>query len=298
MKIVNIIGGLGNQLFQYAFAVALKVYNPDEEVLIDTSHFHSLFFKKYKGRNLHYGYEIDKILDCVIIQQARVSQLIKVTNYMPNYLLSRFVRKYLPMRKKEYLEKIDFTYDPEALTLDGDRYYEGYWQAANYFYGIEDKIKKAFQFKPLDPTNLEWVNKLQNQNSVSIHVRRGDYVTNKGFGGICDLEYYTRAIDYILSNMSDPTFFVFSNDTRWCEDNLSPLMKVCQCTFVCHNTGRNSYKDMELMSYCKANIIANSSFSWWGAFLNHNSDALIISPKKWNNRFDEVDVYSNKWVKI
>lgn len=298
MKIVNVIGGLGNQLFQYAFAVALKVHNPDENILLDTSHFHSVFFKKYKGRNLHYGYEIDKILDNVIIPLAKPGHLIRVTNYVPNYLLSRFVRRYFPKRKSEYIEKQDFTFDTEALCQNGDRYYEGYWQAADYFYGIEDKIREAFKFKPLDKCNMEWVNRLQNQCSVSVHVRRGDYVTNKGFGGICDLDYYTRAIKYVIRKIENPIFYVFSNDIKWCEENIKPLMNGAECVFVNHNKGKDSYKDMELMSYCHTNIIANSSFSWWGAFLNHNDNALVIAPQKWNNHFDKVDTYCKIWVRL
>lgn len=298
MKIVNIIGGLGNQMFQYAFAVALKVHNPDEEILIDTSHFHTLFFKRYKGRNLHYGYEIEKILDNVIIPIATPRQVALLSRYMPNYLLSRFLRRYLPQRKTEYLEKEDFLFDPEALTKKESLYYEGYWQAAGYFNDIRDKIKDAFRFKALDLENLKLVSKLQHPSSVSIHVRRGDYVTNVGFGGICDLGYYSRAIDYVLEHVENPIFYIFSNDLKWCEENLVPLMKGNQYYLVSHNKGSDSYKDMELMSFCHTNIIANSSFSWWGAFLNHNEKPLVICPTKWNNRCANTDIYLKSWIKV
>lgn len=285
-------------MFQYAFAIALKVHNPDEDVLIDTSHFHTFFFKRYKGRNLHYGYEIDKILDKVITPIATPRQLAHLSRYMPNYLLSRFIRRYLPQLKTEYLEKADFLFDPYALIQKDSLYYEGYWQAANYFYGIEDKIKEAFRFKPLDSDNLKLICKLQSSPSVSIHVRRGDYVTNAGFGGICDLDYYSRAIDYALEHVKNPVFYIFSNDLKWCKENLTPLMKNNPYVFVNHNKGSDSYKDMELMSFCHTNIIANSSFSWWGAFLNHNKDALVICPKKWSNHCVNDDVYVKTWIKI
>lgn len=298
MKIVNIIGGLGNQLFQYAFAVALKIHNPNEDVLLDITHFNSFFFRKYKGRNLHNGFELDNILDKVVIPKAKASQIILLSNYIPNYLISRFVRKYLPKRKHEYLEKIDFKFDPDALSQKGNIYYEGYWQVANYFIEIEDQIKNAFKFQPLDNENLKWIEKLQNTKSVSIHVRRGDYVNNKGFGGICDLNYYSKALNYVLSNIEEPIFYVFSNDIEWCENNIRPLMNGAECIFINHNRGKNSYKDMQLMSFCRTNIIANSSFSWWGAFLNNNEEALVIAPAKWNNFSENIDVYHPRWIKI
>ncbi len=298
MKIVNIIGGLGNQMFQYAFAIALKAYYPNEDIYIDTSHFHTIFFKRYRGHNLHYGYELEKIIDNIAIPTANWTKLIKVTNYMPNYILSRFIRKFLPKRKSEFLEKVDFTYDKEVLKQEGDRYFEGYWQVANYYIDNEKAIKEVFKFKPLDVENMKLASKIMACNSVSIHVRRGDYINNKGFGGICTLDYYRRAIDFVLSRVDVPFFFVFSNEVRWCEDNLKPIMKGADFLIVNHNKGRDSYKDMQLMSYCHINIIANSSFSWWGAFLNKNSDAMVISPSKWNNRFEKVDIYPDSWIKI
>jgi hypothetical protein len=298
MKIVNIIGGLGNQLFQYAFAVALKTYHPEEEVYIDTSHFHSLFFKKYKGRNLHCGYEMSKLLAKADIPEAKWYQIARVSSYIPNYLLSRFIRKYLPKRGCEYLEKGDYLYDPEALQQKGNLYYEGYWQVANYFIPIRKRIKEAFQFKPLDQLNLDFVVNMQREYSVSIHVRRGDYVKNKGFGGICNLGYYMNAIEYVMKHIEKPVFYVFSNDIEWCKDKLTPLMGNVKYEFINHNKGNDSYKDMELMSYCHVNIIANSSFSWWGAFLNHNEDALVVAPEKWNNFCPDGEIYLNSWIKL
>ncbi len=298
MKIVNIIGGLGNQMFQYAFAVALKAYYPNEDVYIDISHFHTFFFKKYKGRNLHHGFEINKILDHVEIPTANWQKLVKVTNYMPNYLLSRLIRRCFPKRQSEFIEKVDFTYDPDVLKQEGSVYFEGYWQVADYYRGLEKTLRDAFKFKPLDAENVLLASKIKDCNSVSVHVRRGDYLNNKGFGGICTLDYYRKAIGFVLSKVEKPSFFLFSNDIKWCEDNLIPILNGADCVIVYHNKGKDSYKDMQLMSFCHTNIIANSSFSWWGAFLNNNNDAMVIAPSKWNNRFDEVDIYPDSWVKV
>ena len=298
MKIVNIIGGLGNQMFQYAFAIALKEKNPQEEVFVDTSHFRYFFFKRYKGMNLHNGFEIDRVLDGPVLPQASWRKLIRVSYYMPNYLLSRIIRKLAPARKREYIEKMDFTYDPQALTQAGDVYYEGYWQAYQYFEDVKDDIRDAFQFRDIDSTNLKMIRLFHSGNSVSIHVRRGDYVSNKGFGGICELEYYQKAIDLVKSKIEAPEFYIFSNDIKWCEQNIKPLIEPYPCSFIIHNKGKDSYKDMELMSHCKTNIIANSSFSWWAAFLNHNQDAWVIAPCKWNNYFDKTDIYPTIWTKV
>ena len=131
MKIVNIIGGLGNQMFQYAFALALKEKHKDEIVKIDTSHFNYIFIKKFKSANLHNGYEIEKVFPNAKLPHATAIDLMKVTWYMPNYILSRIVRRILPPRKNEYIQKSTdiFAFNQDVFNAKGDGYYEGVWQA-------------------------------------------------------------------------------------------------------------------------------------------------------------------------
>lgn len=298
MKIVNIIGGLGNQMFQYAFALSLKDKLPDEEVLIDTSHFHTIFFHHYKGMNLHQGYELESTFLNLSLQKAKWYQLAKVTWYIPNYLLSRIARKFLPKRKKEYiqLEKDTYEFIPEVYGINCDCYYEGYWQSVKFSEVALEKLKHEFDHPIPNTYNNEMIDLIQLCNSVGIHIRRGDYVTNKGFGGICDLDYYKRAIEKVGTDGKE--FFIFSNDINWCRGNILPLLNGATVHFVTENKGKNSHWDMFLMSYCKSLIIANSSFSWWGAVLNRNENAVIVAPQKWNKYFDTVDVHLDNWIKI
>lgn len=146
MKIVNIIGGLGNQMFQYAFALSLKHRFPDEEVLIDTSHFHHLFVKRFRGANLHNGFEVEKVYPNARLPKALWWQLMKVTWYMPNYLLSRVVRRLLPKRKTEIIQDVEnyFAHKEKYYEYEGNHYFEGIWESIQNYLPIR-KMTNIFQ---------------------------------------------------------------------------------------------------------------------------------------------------------
>lgn len=299
MKIVNIIGGLGNQMFQYAFALSLKERFADEEVLIDTSHFHYLFLKKIKSANLHNGFEIEKVFSNACIPIASARQLRRVTRYIPNYLLSRVARKYLPVKDTEILQtpKDYFAYDPEIYHISGDRYFEGIWEAISYHLPYRKQIQQVFAHPEPNQRNAGYIRDMEAVNSVGIHVRRGDYLYHPDFRDICDLDFYRRAIEEILKDGSNHVFYIFSNDFPWCEENIKPLLKGQELEFVICNTGEHSCWDMFLMSHCQDLIIANSSFSWWGAFLNERS-GRVVAPAKWTNRVAEYDMWAPEWIRI
>lgn len=299
MKIVNVIGGLGNQMFQYAFALALKKANPEEPVYLDTSHFNYLFIKKYKTSNLHNGFELRRLFPNVAIRNARVWDLVKTSYYVPNYMLSRVVRKLLPVRKTEYVAPIDEsqTFRPELLTKSGDVYYEGYWQAAGYFNDCKEELREAFAHPVPNEYNARLIEEIKGSHSVGIHIRRGNYLLLPRYVGVCEMDYYRKAIARIKEENKDYHFFIFSNDYQWCVDNILPLLEGMKVTFVTGNTGGNSCWDMFLMTYCRDLIIANSSFSWWGAFLNKNVDR-VIAPYPWMNGRDTTGVYESKWIKL
>ena len=299
MKIVNISGGLGNQMWQYAFAMALKNKHPKEKVYIDIQHYHTFFFKKIRGVNLHNGYEITKVFAEAKLPVAGFWQLVKLSYWIPNYVLSRIVRKYFPIRKTEYVATYDmnYSYEKEAFENMGDCYYEGYWQCVKYISDIKSIIQSTYSHGKPNEYNECMIHKIVNTNSVGIHVRRGDYLNEPEFYGICGLNYYEKAISNLLNDGKLHTFYIFSNDMNWCRDNLAPLLEGHEIVYVTNNKGKDSCWDMFLMTYCKDLIIANSSFSWWGAFLNKNVNR-VYAPYPWLNRKCETDVYEKSWIKV
>lgn len=289
MKIINIIGGLGNQMFQYAFALSLKNHFKTEEILIDIHHFNHY--------NLHNGFELSKIFKGINLAVANKKQLKKVTYYIPHYSLSRLFRKCLPKLKTEYIENIEYVYNETPFKLIGDYYFEGYWQSFKYYANIKSQIFNAFKFPEPNSYNKKLALEIASCNSIGMHIRRGDYLNHKDFKGICDLDYYKRAINCLLPTSEECCFYIFSNDIQWCEENIQPLIKDYKVTYVTENKGSNSFWDMYLMSKCKNLVIANSSFSWWGAFLNCVAQNVIV-PQKWNNSASVNEIYNPEWIKI
>lgn len=298
MKIVNITGGLGNQMFQYAFAISLKERFPEEEVYVDISHYHTLFFKHYKGINLHNGFEIDKVFPKANLPIAGIKQISKVSYYIPNYVLSRLGRKLLPQRKTELIPSYSKNYSfVEEAYKPGNRYYEGFWQCIKNFEGIKDKLVEVFAHPEPNEYNSQMISEINTFNSVGIHIRRGDYLNEPEFCNICDIDYYKKGIELILSDGLKHDFYIFSNDMDWCKENIAPLVFGNDIHYVTKNKGKQSCWDMFLMTYCKDLIIANSSFSWWGAFLNKNVNRVVV-PDPWLNRDCEIDNYEKKWIRI
>lgn len=298
MKIVNITGGLGNQMFQYAFAISLKIAYPNEGVFIDTSHYHTLFFKRFRGINLHNGYEIGKLFPKADLPVAGFRDLVKVTYYIPNYVLSRIGRKMLPQRKTEFIpsysENYIFLHD---AFVSEDRYYEGFWQCFKYYMRIKDTLREIYSHPAPNQYNRMLIDGISTGNSVGIHIRRGDYLAQPVYKNICNIEYYKKSIEKILSDELPHSFYIFSNDMEWCIENIKPLVKDNEIVFVTDNKGKDSYWDMFLMTYCKDLIIANSSFSWWGAFLN-TQKGNIYAPARWLNGDYEIDLYDDTWIRI
>lgn len=302
MKIVNIIGGLGNQMFQYAFALALQNIHTGEEVLVDTQHYRSAYIKKIKGNNFyHNGFEIEDIFPNAILSIADRAKLRKLSYWIPNYIVSRFIRKVIPKRRLEFIQDIKdaYSFKPEPLFLTGDLYFEGYWMSPKYFDFCRNVILDVYTFRPFNTKeNLEYQKLFESENSVTIHIRRGDYLSADNFKNICTLDYYKMAIELAKEKIEKPVFFIFSNDHEGCMKILKPVLGDSHFFFVTNNIGNESYRDMQLMSIARCNILANSSFSWWGAYLNQRSNQIVICPKKWVNHFEHNDIYINNWIKI
>ncbi len=302
MKIVNIKGGLGNQMFQYAFAVALNCKFPDETILIDTQLYKYPFLKTFRGNNFyHNGFEIEKIFPNAKLPIAKWHQLVRFSYYIPNYIISRAIRKIIPKRKSEFIQQSSdsYIYDPHVFSDISIKYFEGYWLSPLFFNFCKERVLDIFKFRPFDTdANIVLAKMLKNKNSVTIHIRRGDYLNNPLFQGICSLNYYRNSINQVKKNIETPHFFIFSNDQVWCKNNLSDVIGKDEVTFVNNNNGVNSYRDMQLMSLARCNIIANSSFSWWGAYLNQRADHIVYAPGKWINGMACDDAYDEGWIKI
>ncbi len=297
MLIIKFMGGLGNQMFQYAFGVALS-HATGEDVFFDLSWFEEI--KTHKGPVAKRVYELghfnidpkfasgEEVEKCINEKRVRKS-------YLPGFLRNIFkIQKYKIISNK-IIER-ENSYNPKLLKSKKDRYYEGYYQDEEYFINHRNEILKAFTLKtPLDSANAQMLEKIKNTNSISLHVRRGDYLNLEKIFGLCNLEYYKNAIEYIASRTQNPHFFLFSDDIAWVKENLEINYPY---TVVDINNLQTGFFDLELMKNCKHNIIANSSFSWWGAWLNENPEKIVIAPKKWFLEGDRTTIVSKNWVKL
>lgn len=287
MVVSRLIGGLGNQMFQYAAGRSLAVAN-NLDLKLDVSGF--------ENYALHNGYELS-----LFNIQADIATYKEVSNFVNvNSRLARFLFKKLRFKNKTHFIEKNFTYDPLFFNTKKPVYIDGYWQSYKYFDSIKQQLKAELTpKKPLTGLNLQLAESINKLNAVSIHIRRGDYINNPHTNkvhGFLGIEYYRNAIEIVFDKVADPYFFVFSDDIIWAKENLD-LGK--NATFVDHNSGQNSYEDMRLMSLCKHHIIANSSFSWWGAWLNFNSDKIVVAPKKWfSNDTNTSDLIPDLWIRI
>lgn len=289
MKIVNIIGGLGNQMFQYALYLKLCKKYATEEVRICTN--------AYNGYGLHNAYELDSVFG-INAPRATRWEVGRMAYPFANYRQWQICYHLLPGRRGMFRDKVFGHYYEDVLCQKGDCFFDGYWQNENYFSDIRSEILNVFTPKDMDDRNSSIACRLSSLTSVSIHVRHGDFMKSKYYRDICDISYYEKAIKIIREKVNVDVFCIFSNDIAWCEEHIKPLMGSSECIVVDWNVGSQSYKDMYLMSQCKHNIIANSSFSWWGAWLNQHNDKIVISPRKWNNIKKSEFELSSSWIKI
>ena len=289
MKIVNILGGLGNQMFQFAFYLALKRQFPAEAIKIYTG--------TYRGYGKHNAYELDRIfgLDAPLASMKEVAWLAYPYR---NYRLWQIGNHLLPQRRTMMKEKVFGRYYENALTRTGDCYYDGYWQNERYFADMRPDLLMAYTPIDIDERNAAFARKITSCNSVSIHVRHGDFLQKPIYRGICGLDYYERAIEEVRRKVRPEAFCVFSNDIGWCKEQLLPLLGGAECVMADWNVGEKSYLDMYLMSWCRHNIIAHSSFSWWAAWLNQHPDKVVIGPRKWNNIKDSEFELPQGWLGI
>ncbi len=288
MIIVKISDGLGNQLFQYAFGRKLALLR-GIPLKLDLSWFKEHNARKYR---LHH-FNINENF-------ASDEEVKKIKKYQKINSRKYFLYNYFIADDSIYIKQKQFPFDKDMFKAKKYAYLDGYWQTPKYFNGIEKIIRKEFTFKK-DPSILykQIEEKIKNNDSVALHIRRSDYLTLKRISeifGICSPKYYQRAIKKITKKVKNPTFFIFSDDINWARENLKIKYPL---TFV-SNGSLEEYEELMLMTKCKHNIIANSTFSWWGAWLNSNPSKIIIAPKKWFKETTKSarDLIPKLWEKI
>lgn len=281
-------------MFQYAFGKALAIKN-NTELTLSTSYLQSkLPFKRW---TTPMQYELD-----IFRLKANLEENIFSNKLYPFAKMEHLLREKMNDSKMNVVKETQFHFQPALLDAPDNSFVKGNFQSEKYFESIESVIRDEFKFtKQLDLENLQWKNEILNSNSVSIHIRRGDYISLKQnankFAQI-PLSYYQNAITYISQNLPSSVFFVFSDDIKWVKENLisdAPLHFIEN-----NNTPQTSHFDMQLMSLCKHNIICNSTFSWWSAWLNNNPQKIVIAPQNWfaDISINSQDIIPDEWIKL
>lgn len=301
MVIIKIFSGFGNQLFQYALYESLK--SKGKEVYADLlsqraveEEYQSATRKPMVNnavnglKNLNIQMDIMKDKDMLEYYRDERKDVLNMAR-----------RKLLGRRRHIYESNVTEygKFFPKIFDLD-NVYLDGYWQSEKYFADIRDTILEKIRFRQSDDArNQDILEKINNTNSVSVHIRRGDYLDKDIvdiYGNICTPDYYKRSISSFMDRGNNPCFFFFSNDIGWVKNEFESLK--ADKYFIDWNTRENDYYDMYLMSQCKNNIIANSSFSWWGAWLNENDNKRIIAPQKWFHIGAAEDIICPAWERI
>jgi len=296
MIITRLRGGLGNQLFQYAAGRRLAALH-DTVLKLDISFFQSQDKRDYSLS----PFNISQVFATPEeVTRAKKGVFISTLSGESNTFFSGFIKSCY--RRAVFSEPYVKPYPAEFIRNSRkNTYLDGYWQSEKYFNDIQDIIRAEFTLKQnVDELNHQIAQQIRSSQSVSIHIRRGDYVTEPETNlthGVLPVSYYQQSIEIIRSKIANPTFFVFSDDQEWAVNSLhidSPVF------YVTNNGESRKEVDLWLMSICCHHIIANSSFSWWGAWLSTNSDMLVISPRRWFA--DQIlvidDLIPEDWIRI
>lgn len=289
------MGGLGNQLFQYAFAKHLALRH-GVELKLDVSELSNKSIDgKYSARDLELSH-LNIALNVASIDEFRAFKKSKLLKALDLFYLN------MPFKMNNlYIKEPSFSFYKQALKAPDNCYLDGYWQSENYFVESRSQLLNNFVFdSELSSETKQLAEQIKSQDAVSIHVRRGDYLSipqNQSIYEVCDSVYYLSAMEKILSINANVVFYVFSDAPNWFKENVNTTNQI---KYVTHNIGAYSYQDMYLMSLCKHNIIANSSFSWWGAWLNKNENKVVIAPKRWfkNNCKETKDLIPKAWIQL
>jgi hypothetical protein len=269
--IVRIHHGIGNQMFQYAYARAASLRRRTPFKL-------DLGWFELQGHHRDYGLDRFNIMEDIATRQEVAHALCKDRAPATRRILLA-CNKLRPRRLRNFVQEDLSRLDDELLRVGKNTYVYGYFGSAEFFKDAEEAIRRDFTLKaPLDDRNADLIRRLEDCNSVCLSARRGDFV-NHPLYDVCGPDYFQRAADWMAGRVEAPHFFVWSDDNTWARDNLALRQPH---TFVDHNYP-NFYEDLRLMTRCKHYIIPNSTFSWWGAWLSGNREALVVAPARWLN---------------
>jgi len=280
MIIVRLTDGLGNQMFQYAFGRALSVRR-GVPLRLDLSAYQ-------RERKRVYG--LNRFLtDETLVTEEEVARVV-----------TRPLDATLPWWNQPVVKEPHFHYSPEVVDVPSGGYFAGYWQSERHFTDLASLIRLDFTPKqPLSGINLDIARMIASRNAVSLHVRRGDYVSDRTVNvlhGVCSNDYYRNALTHIVERVEKPEFFVFTDDPDWVRGNL----KLGFPTYLVTHNANAPVEDLRLMSLCRHHVIANSSFSWWGAWLADRAGQIVCAPKRWFGSYphDTRDLVPERWVRL
>lgn len=289
MVVVYIAAGLANKMFQYAFSRGLMSHGLD--VFLDQTSFQPEWsFEDIALEEVFPNIEIKNAPNNMFSLAYKKDLLSRIYRRMSAFFLNN-----------RYLMERPFIYDELIYKkATSNCIFCGLWQTELYFNFCEKDVRRNFVFTPFqDDQNIQLAEKMKNENSVAIHIRKGaDYLKRNIWDGTCSVEYYNQAINYLKEHVSNPVFYLFTDNPKWVEENLKDIdYKLVDWNPV---SGKQSYRDMQLMSYAKHNIIANSTYSWWGAWLNNNPQKIVVAPKIWFNPKIEKAPYiiPERWIRL
>jgi hypothetical protein len=293
MIISQLVGGLGNQMFQYACGRAVSIRNGGVLKL------DKIGLEKIPSGGTPRSYALGVF--CIEESFASREEIKVMKSGKRGKLMSVLQGVGLMGRKNCLFVEPHFHFDSDILKVGANAYLQGYWQTEKYFLDIQDVIRKEFVLKEefsIDRLNI--AREIREENwAVSLHIRRGDYVTNPGanaFHGVCSLAYYAEAMRYVAGKIDRPVFYIFSDDIAWVKENLASEYRM---VFVSNGILKD-YEELAFMSLCGHHIIANSSFSWWGAWLNPNPEKIVVAPRRWfaDESVNTGDLIPKQWIRL
>lgn len=300
MIVVQLRGGLGNQMFQYAAGRALAA-QMGTVLKLDISDYKLSPQRRYELHSFCASPQLATEAELACFQQPPYTWQERWALRLAGKLgFPHFVQRLQPAGRKIYEQPVLLLANFAGAA--GDLYLIGYWQSEAYFRDIRADLLQEFSVKyPPNEHNRQTAAQIQSVNAVALHVRRGDYVqqpqTNQ-MHGVCGIDYYLRAVDYIVQRTVAPHFFIFSDDMEWVKANLHLDFPT---TYVEHNTVAPAYADLRLMTLCRHHIIANSSYSWWGAWLaNAGAEQIVVAPQRWFEDTTQIAaaIVPERWVRL